>query len=151
LVIRDRIALGVLAGIIAAIPSSLVNFLSVQVGISRWYSSQIGGSIYLHPGLTDSLQGFLFGSLIWLIPAMALGILTSYVIQATGEDYWWIKGLAVTMIFMYLFVYGFLYTLGGATIVPFDFATNMSVFVENIIYGLTLGYLIKRWGQVAIS
>jgi hypothetical protein len=90
----------------------MVNLLSVQLGLAKWYSYQISGSTYLHPGLTDSLQGFLFGSLVWLIPAMALGIITSYVIQATGEDYWWLKGVAVTMIFMYLVIYGFLYTLG---------------------------------------
>lgn len=151
MVIRDRIALGAFAGIIATIPSLIINFLSVQLAFAKWYSYQIGGSIYIHPGLTDSLQGFLLGTLVWLIPALALGIITSYVIQATGEDYWWLKGIAITMIFMYLVVYGFLYTLGGATIVPFDFATNMSVYIENIIYGLSLGYLIKRWGQISIS
>ncbi|NLP36060.1 MAG: hypothetical protein GX357_00195 [Firmicutes bacterium] len=151
MVIRDRIALGVLAGIIATIPAILVNMLSVNLGFAKWYSHQIGGSIYLHPGLTDSLQGFLLGALTWLIPAMALGIITSYVIKATGEDFWWLKGIAVTLICMHLIVYGFLYSLGGATIVPFDFATNISIYVENIIYGLTLGYLIKRWGKVTVS
>lgn len=151
MVIRDRIALGAFAGIIATIPSLILNVLSVQLGFAKWYSYQIGGSIYLHPGLTDSYQGFLLGTFVWLIPASALGIVTSYVIQATGEDYWWLKGIVITMIFMYLAIYGFLYTLGGATIVPFDFATNMSVYIENIIYGLSLGYLIKRWGRVGIS
>jgi len=151
MVIRDRIALGVFAGITATIPSLLVNFLSVNLGFAKWYSHQISGGIYLHPGLTDSIQGIILGLLIWLIPAMTLGVITSYVIKATGEDFWWLKGIAVTLICMHLIVYGFLYSLGGATIVPFDFATNISIYIENIIYGLTLGYLIKRWGKIKIS
>ncbi|NLM46751.1 MAG: hypothetical protein GX200_08120 [Firmicutes bacterium] len=82
---------------------------------------------------------------------MILGIIASYVIRETGEDFWWLKGIAVTMICMHLIIYGFLYSLGGATIVPFDFATNLSIYFENIIYGLTLGYLVKRWGKVTAS
>ncbi|NLM53003.1 MAG: hypothetical protein GX197_09340 [Firmicutes bacterium] len=151
MVIRDRIALGVFAGITATIPSLLVNFLSVNLGFAKWYSHQISGGIYLHPGLTDSIQGIILGLLIWLIPAMTLGVITSYVIRATGEDYWWLKGIGVTLVCMHLIIYGFLYSLGGATIVPFDFATNISIYIENIIYGLTLGYLIKRWGKIKIS
>lgn len=151
MVIRDRIALGVFAGITATIPSLLVNFLSVNLGFAKWYSHQISGGIYLHPGLTDSIQGIILGLLIWLIPAMTLGVITSYVIRATGEDYRWLKGIGVTLVCMHLIIYGFLYSLGGATIVPFDFATNISIYIENIIYGLTLGYLIKRWGKIKIS
>ncbi|NLM45958.1 MAG: hypothetical protein GX200_04060 [Firmicutes bacterium] len=151
MVIRDRFALGVVAGLVATIPLWIVNMISVNLGFARWYSYQIGGSIYLHPGHTDTLQGLLFGVMVWLIPAMILGVITSYLIKATGEDFWWLKGIAVTITIMFLIIYGFLYSLGGATIVPFDFATNMSMFVENIVYGITLGYLIKRWGKVAVS
>lgn len=149
--IRDRIALGVVAGLLATIPSLIVNIISVNLGFARWYSHQIGGSIYLHPGLTDSPQGVILGLLVWIIPAMILGVITSYVIKVTGEDFWWLKGIAVTLTCMYLIIYGFLYSLGGARIVPFDFATNISIYIENVIYGLTLAYLIKRWGKVTTS
>jgi len=149
--IRDRIALGVVAGLLATIPSLIVNIISVNLGFARWYSHQIGGSIYLHPGLTDSPQGVILGLLVWIIPAMILGVITSYVIKVTGEDFWWLKGIAVTLTCMYLIIYGFLYSLGGARIVPFDFATNVSIYIENVIYGLTLAYLIKRWGKVTTS
>ncbi|MGI6659284.1 MAG: hypothetical protein ACOX4N_07760 [Dethiobacteraceae bacterium] len=151
MMIRDRIALGVVAGLLATIPSLIVNIISVNLGFARWYSHQIGGSIYLHPGLTDSPQGVILGLLVWIIPAMILGVITSYVIKVTGEDFWWLKGIAVTLTCMYLIIYGFLYSLGGARIVPFDFATNVSIYIENVIYGLTLAYLIKRWGKVTTS
>ena len=85
--IRDRIALGVVAGLLATIPSLIVNIISVNLGFARWYSHQIGGSIYLHPGLTDSPQGVILGLLVWIIPAMILGVITSYVIKVTGEDF----------------------------------------------------------------
>ena len=148
--IKDRIALGTISGLLASIPSFVINFILVQIGFARWYSFQIGGSIYLHPENTNTLQGFIFGTLVWLIPASALGIIIAYVIRNTGEDFWWLKGIIITMVLMFLFTYGFLYTLGGATIVPFDFATNISVFIENVVFGLTASYLVKSWGKVKV-
>ena len=57
----------------------------------------------------------------------------------------------VTLTCMYLIIYGFLYSLGGARIVPFDFATNVSIYIGSVICRLTLAYLIKRWGKVTTS
>ena len=48
MIIRDRFTLGVLAGIVATVPALIVNTLSVALGFAKWYSHQIGGSIYLH-------------------------------------------------------------------------------------------------------
>lgn len=149
MIIRDRIALGTFAGIAATVPALIVNFLSVQLGLAKWYSFQLSAGIYLHPGLTDSIQGMFLGAFVWMIPAAFMGVIVSYIISATGEDYWWLKGIGVTLVLMYLFIYGFLFTLGAAEIIPFDFATNMSVYVENVIYGVAVGYLVVRWGCVS--
>ncbi len=73
--IHDRIALGTLAGIVGTIPSLILNFISVQVGFAKFYSFQISSSIYLFPGLTDSLNGLILGGLIWLGFGALLGVL----------------------------------------------------------------------------
>ncbi len=147
--IKDKIALGTFAGLIATVPALLTNYLSVQLGFSKWYSFQLSAGIYLHAGLTDSWQGLVLGALVWMIPSALLGVLVAYLISATGKDYWWLKGCGVTLTLMYLFIYGFLFTLGAAEIIPFDTSTNISVFIENTIFGLCAGYLVAKWGEVS--
>ena len=74
--IRDRIALGVVAGLLATIPSLIVNIMSVNLGFARWYSHQIGGSVIL-PRPYRFASGVILGLLVWIIPAMILGVITS--------------------------------------------------------------------------
>lgn len=143
--IRDRIALGTLAGITGTIPSLVLNFISVQIGFAKFYSFQISSSIYLFPGLTDSLYGLIFGGMIWLGFGILLGILITYLLTYTGRDFWWLKGPLVSFIVMFVGIYGIMYTFGAAQIVPFDLATNLSQAVENLIFGLFTAYLVNRW------
>ena len=46
---------------------------------------------------------------------------------------------------MYTIIYGLLLTLGAAKIVPFDVPTNMTHFINNIIFGISVSYLIIRF------
>jgi hypothetical protein len=140
--LEDRFALGFFSGILAVIPQLLFNFISVQLNFAKWYNFQISGSIYLHPGNTGTFPGMLLGALVWLIPAAMMGVLISYLIESTGEDFYWLKGIGVSLTIMFLIIYGFLFTLGGATIIPFDFATNFSMLIDNALYGLAAGYLV---------
>ena len=145
--IRDRIALGTLAGIVGTIPSLILNYFSVQLGFAEFYSFQISGSIYLFPGLTDSVAGMFLGALIWLGFGAFLGIVIVYLFTYTGHDYWWLKGPLVAFVIMFVGIYGILYTAGAARIVPFDLATNLSEAVGNLIFGLFTAYLVVRWGS----
>ncbi len=142
--IEDRIARGTLAGIIGTIPGLTLNFISVQLGLSNYYSFQLTGSIFLYPGLTDSFFGLLLGGMIWLTFGVFLGIATTYLIETTGEDYWWLKGVVVSFGIMYVGIYGIMYTYGAARIVPFDIATNMTEAISNILFGLSTSYLIVK-------
>jgi hypothetical protein len=145
--IRDEIALGCLTGITATIPQLIFDFISVQLGYSKHYAFQISASIYLTRELTIKPLGLLLGGLVWEAMAAFLGVLTVLLLRFTGKDYWWLKGLAISNILMYIIVFGFLYTLGIARIIPLDIPTNMTVFIGNVIYGLTVGYLIVQWGE----
>lgn len=94
--------------------------------------------------------GLILGGLVWESQAILLGILTVYYIRATGTDYWWLKGLIISNVIMYTVVYGFLFTLGGAKIIPFNIPTNFTVLIGNVIFGLTLPYLIVRFGDAEL-
>lgn len=151
MIIRDTVALGASAGVLGTVPQLIFDFIAVQLGWSGYYAFQISGSIYLLKRFTDSFGGLILGGLVWESMAILLGILIVVTIRITGVDYWWLKGLAVSNIIMFIIIYGFLYTLGAAKIVPFDIQTNLTMFVGNVIFGLTASYLIMRLGDMKLD
>lgn len=62
--IKDKMALGSAAGITDSFPALLLNFLSVQLGMAKYYNFEIATSIYLYPALTHRVLSRIFGSLI---------------------------------------------------------------------------------------
>ncbi len=145
--IKDTTALGAASGFVAAFPQLIFDFIAVQLGYSNYYAFQISGSIYLFPKLTTYFFGFLLGGVIWFSMGMLLGVICAFYIKFTGTDFWWLKGLFISNLLMFVMLYGFFYTLGGARIVPFDISTNWTILLGNIIFGLTVSYLIVRWGE----
>lgn len=137
--------LGAVAGMIGSLPQLLLNFVSKQLGIAKSYDFQISGGVYLLKKYTLTPGGILLGLLTWESIAVALGIVTAYVIRATGKEYWWFKGLFVADGLMYTFLYGYVFALGGPKVIPWDVPTNLSMFVENIIFGVTTGYVVARY------
>ena len=100
-VIHDKFTLGIVAGILGTIPSLILNIISVQINLAKFYSFQLTGSIYLFPGLTGSFLGLVFGGLIWLAFGAFLGVIITYLLELTGQDYWWAKGVAASFIIMF--------------------------------------------------
>lgn len=148
--IKDGTALGAISGILATIPQLLFDYLSVTLGYSHYYAFQLSGSIYLLKKLTYMPVGLILGGLVWESQAILLGIITVYYLRATGTDFWWLKGLLVSNTLMYTVIYGFLFSLGGAKIVPFNIPTNFTVLIGNVIFGLALPYLIVHFGDVEL-
>lgn len=145
--IRDRVALGTLAGTIATIPQLILDGILVRAGLSKYFGFQISAGVYLLRPLTERFWGMLLGGLVWEFMAAGLGIITVCLIQCTGKEYWWLKGLLVSNTIMYIFIYGFFYALRGPRIVPWDLGTNWAVLIENLLFGVTVGFLVARWGD----
>jgi hypothetical protein len=143
--VRDKVALGTIAGLIGAIPQVLINALSVYIGFAKNFDFQLSGSIYLSRELTLTFWGFILGGIVWYSMAAGLGIFTTYFIKLTGKDYWWLKGIIVSNTVMYIFMYGFFFSLEAPKVVPWDVSTNFSILIENYIFGITTGYIIQRY------
>lgn len=148
--IKDGTALGAFSGILATMPQLIFDYLSVTLGYSHYYAFQLSGSIYLQKELTYMPAGLILGGLVWESQAILLGILTVYYIRATGTDYWWLKGLIISNAIMYTVIYGFLFSLGGAKIVPLNIPTNFTVLIGNVIFGLALAYFIVYFGDAEL-
>lgn len=152
MVIRDKIALGTLIGVIGTFPGLILNFILYKLGHTNYYSFQLSGGIYLLKNLTDSLSGLILGGIVWEFTGAFLGIITVYLIYSTGKDYWWLKGVLVSNGLFFVIIYGFFFSLGGEIIgpkvVPWDIKTNYTVLLENTLFGLTASYLTVRWSNV---
>ncbi|HYH02020.1 MAG TPA: hypothetical protein VEC37_02885 [Bacillota bacterium] len=146
MIIKDRLTLGVVSGVAATIPQLIFNYISVQLGYSQYYDFQISGSVYLYRNLTYTWGGMLLGGITWSGTGAGLGIVTVYLMDKTGSDYWWLKGILISNAIMYTFIYGFFFSSLAPTIVPWDLGTNFSMIIENALYGISLGFLVVRWG-----
>lgn len=151
MVIKDRVALGALAGVVSSIPPAILNLISKAIGFSKTYSFTLAGGIFLKGKVTEEPGGILLGTLLWLFTAALVGFLTVLFLQSTGKDYWWLKGPLLTIIFMHLFVYGFAFNMAETKIIPVDVATNISIFFENLVFGVVTGYLVARWSDLPSS
>lgn len=151
MVIKDRVALGALAGVIGAIPQAILNLISKAFGFSKTYSFTLAGGIFLKGKVTEDPGGILLGTLLWLFTSALIGYLTVLFFQSTGKDYWWLKGPLLTIIIVHLFIYGFAFNMAGTKIIPVDVATNISIFFENLVFGVVAGYLVVRWSDLPIS
>ncbi|PKM47433.1 MAG: hypothetical protein CVV03_03110 [Firmicutes bacterium HGW-Firmicutes-8] len=147
MVIRDTTALGALAGIAATIPQLIIDFLFVQFGFSKYYAFQLSAGIFVSERFTDDALGLLLGGMVWMATAMILGIATVYYLKKTGTDFWWLKGIIVSNLLMYTFIFGFLFNIGAGQVVPLDIPTNLTMFITNVIFGITVAYLVLRWGD----
>lgn len=148
LIIKDRVALGTLTGILGAVPAVLLNLISHALNFSKTYSFTLAGGIFLKGNVTETAGGILLGSVLWIFTAAFISFLIVLLIERTGKDYWWIKGPLLTIVVMHLLIYGFAFNMAQTKIIPVDVATNISMFVENLIFGITTGYLITRWSKL---
>lgn len=147
MLIRDRVALGTITGIVGTVPQLLINFVSFRLGLAKYYSFQIAAGVHVAKHLVDTLTSFILGGVIWELTGAVLGIITVYFIRTTGKSYWWLKGILVPNLIMYTIVYGFLWDMGGSKVIPLDLESTATELLGNTIFGLTTSYLITRWGE----
>lgn len=145
MVIKDRIAFGSLAGVVSVLPQIALNLISKAIGFSKIYSFTLAGGVFLGKKVLQNIGGILLGSMLWLFTAAFIGVIITYFLYLTGKEYWWLKGVLVTVVFIHLLMYGFLFNMANAKVIPADIATNFSILGENIIFGLGAGYLVSRW------
>ncbi|NLJ99817.1 MAG: hypothetical protein GX318_01090 [Clostridia bacterium] len=145
--IEDNVALGAAAGLVGTIPGLIINFIFVQSGISKLYAFQISGGIFVPDRANTGFLMFLLGAVVWLATSALMGVIITYALDYTGRDFWWLKGIILTVTLLFIGLYGILFSMGGAHIVPLDLGTNLTLFLDNLVFGLATAYLSVRWGS----
>lgn len=149
--IEDSFALGTISAIVASIPQLIFDWIShYYLFKGKYQAYQISSGIYLRPQLTNEPMGIALGIILWISQAIMLGVIITYVLKKTGKDFWWLKGLVISNGVMYIWIYGFLLTLGAGRIVPFDMRTNWTILIGNFIFGLLTPYFIIRLSKEGV-
>jgi hypothetical protein len=143
--IKDRITLGVIAGLGA----NIVKLGVEQFFASRKMASQTGitkaAGIHLNKTDSNSTQGKAVGILTDMTIAATLGVVGTYFLTHTGRDNKFLKALALGNM-SWGFMYGFLGNL-GSSLKKSDPTTSITQWISHTAFALTKLYLIDKLGD----
>ncbi|AFM39330.1 hypothetical protein Desaci_0257 [Desulfosporosinus acidiphilus SJ4] len=103
--IKDRIFLGIVAGMLGSIPGRLLNKLEFELGLTDSRYEQLAASLFVTKNDAHKHRGKAVGKIANGILANGVGIAATYTLSATGRDFYLLKGVGITSM-AWLGIYG---------------------------------------------
>ena len=94
--IKDRIFLGIVAGMLGSIPGRVLNKLEFELGLTDSRYEQMAASLFVTKKDAHKPRGKAVGKIANSLLANSVGIATTYILSATGRDYSILKGIGIT-------------------------------------------------------
>lgn len=101
-------------------------------------------AIFFNPPEVHMFWGELLGFILALAGPVTISILFCLLVKLTGKDYIYIKSIVLSEAIAF-FTFAVFYPLVGLKYQKHSITTNYSAFINLIIFGLFLGYLVKRF------
>lgn len=143
--IKDRIILGMISGIVAALPAQLANAVEHKLGLIDIPYSQLASKLFIPERKIKSTTGKSLSFLINSINTSVTGVFLTYLLSFTGKDKAIIKGIGTGTVLWVIgngFVSNTLLTKKPKkTITPF-----LSC-LDHAVYGGLCSLLITRFGD----
>lgn len=143
---KDTIAVGTFAGTIGIAILDLSTFISRMAGIRTSTPWDVATLVFLNPRYLGTVSGYIVGLSGSLAMGIAIGIITALVIRISGHDYALLKGVLVAEAIGFVTLGFFAPLLGIAAFLKNEPATNIFALVNLFIFGLVVGFVIKRYG-----
>lgn len=143
--ISDRIIHGMITGIIAGTPDTIINALEHRAGLTDVSYSQLGANVFLPTEKVNNKYAGAVGLLANYTMLSVTGILFTYLLSATGRDKALLKGIGFG-IFTWLTVYG-MGAKVGLKIKTRKPLTPLLSFFDHVIFGSLLGFIAPRTGD----
>ncbi len=144
--INDRIILGLVVGLLANIPKTIICEILYQKGITKRKCSDLAASIFIPTYKVSSKKGNIFGLFCDFIIASFNGIPYIYLLTYTGKGNALIKGFA-NGIFNFGLFRGFVLKVGTGGAYPKDILTNTMMGITSSVWGVTTGLLTLLLGN----
>jgi hypothetical protein len=143
--IKDRITLGVLAGVIGGIPPTLLNTWQYRRGYVDFRYATLAASLFNPKGrkVTTGMP-LVVGHIVHQMLLAVNGVATTYVLTATGRDKGMLKGAGVFLL-QWLGLYGLSQKTGITT-----YRTHFSdllAFADHAIGGLCVASAVMALGD----
>ena len=143
--IKDRIIHGMITGILAGTPDTIINALEHRAGLNDLTYSQMGANLFLPKDKIHNKKAHSLGLLANYTVLGASGVLFSYLLSATGRDRAVMKGISYGII-SWLAVYGLGARIGLTVGTKKPLAPLLS-FVDHAIFGCLLGLIAPKIGD----
>lgn len=143
--VKDKITLGIIAGILSNIFVSIIDILCYKLNISQFIHIHIVASAYFPVSDIHTIPALIVGTISDFIIAAFFGVMIVYVLFFTGTDFLYVKGLFFVLVY-WLMIYGLIRRLNIARIDPTDPGTNLVHLAIYILLGLLTSWLIAKHG-----
>ncbi len=143
--IQDKLTLGVAAGILSNFVVEIIDYVFYLLGVNKWHHFHIAAATYFKLSDANTLPAIIIGAINDFSIAAILGIFIIYILYYTGTDYFYVKGIGVTIVF-WLLIYGMLLRFGVSRINPTDPGTNSVHLAVHIILGFLTSWIIVKHG-----
>lgn len=147
--INDKIIFGLVVGLLANIPKTIICETLYHKGITKRKCSDLAASIFIPTYNVLSKKGNIFGILCDFIAASFDGIAYIYLLTYTGKVN---KGNAlfkgfISGIFSFGLFRGIVSKVGTGRAYPKDILTNIMMGITSAIWGVTTGLLTLLLGN----
>ncbi|MCR3921428.1 MAG: hypothetical protein NUK65_02790 [Firmicutes bacterium] len=147
--IKDRVALGVLAGLGGNLVKTAIDELSYQMRISQRSFRETASGVWVSKRQSRSVKGQILGGLLDFGMGAVGGIGTVTLLSKTGRDKLLVKGL-VSGVAMGSTVTALASAFPQNRVRPKDAASNLSYMVSHAIYGVVTTYVAAKLGDPSV-
>lgn len=141
--IRDRILLGVVSGLLGALPADFLNKIQYNLGLTDRKYNEMASSLFTKKN--KSTTGKILGSIANETLNASVGVTTTYTLSATGRDHAILKGVGVGMVYWF----GLYGLTSGLGLLPKSKKplTPLLSFVDHVIGGASIGLIVSKLGD----
>lgn len=148
--IKDRILLGVVAGLCGNLIKTAVDEVSLKKKISQRSFRETASGVWVSTQKEASnLKGQILGGLLDFGMGILGGIGTVYFLSKTGRDQLGIKGI-VSGITIGSVITAFLSAFPTNKVRPKDAASNLSYMFSHALFGLVATYVAAKLGEPSL-
>lgn len=144
--IKDRIILGIVAGLLANIPKAIGNELLYRNGMEKRRYGDIISGLHMPLKQAKTKQGTAFGVVGDFLFSASMGIPLVYLLSFTGRGHAWIKGWLTGVAGFGLFRV-LLSTISFSQTNPKDPVTNAIMSGFNSLWGIVAGLIAINLGD----
>ena len=147
--IKDRLLLGLIAGLGANIPKLAIGLAGKKLKTAEIDGPDIAAGIYISGHKLATLPGVITGYIADATIAGILGTVTVYALSFTGKDHYLLKGLVTGQI-MWQGIYGLMSSFGVTRVKAARPRTILNELVSHTAFGIAATAIAANLGDESL-